>query len=227
MDLTDSYVSHLPDNIKSRYEFIETRNAAAVIRTTNPVAFSHITEVLVGFSLHSSDLLTAGGNESRLAARLNAAFRDRGWREGRVDTRIELALHLLPYSPAGEHEPVVTKTETANKGYLVDNVRDRVALDVEWNAKDGNLDRDIAAYRALYDAGLIDGSVMITRTQEDLRNLGRRLAAEAGWDIKKARGILGTTTTTNIEKLRPRVTRGDAGGCPFLGVLICAATYGE
>ena len=34
-------------------------------------------------------------------------------------------------------EPIVT--ETVNEGYKVDNFRDRIALDVEWNAKDGNL----------------------------------------------------------------------------------------
>jgi hypothetical protein len=66
---------------------------------------------------------------------------------------------------------------------------------------------------------------MITRTQTDLRALGVELAAAQGWDAARARRILATSTTTNVEKLRPRVTRGDAGGCPLLAVLICAATH--
>jgi hypothetical protein len=41
------------------------------------------------------------------------------------------------------------------------DVKGRVALDVEWHAKDGNLDRDIVAYRALDDAGIMDGAVMV------------------------------------------------------------------
>lgn len=45
---------------------------------------------------------------------------------------------------------------TESESYLIDNVKDRVALDIEWHAKDGNLDRDLAAYRAFYDTGLID-----------------------------------------------------------------------
>ncbi len=118
--------------------------------------------------------------------------------------------------------PIVT--ETHNEGYKVDNFRDRVALDMEWNAKDGNLDRDIGAYRSLYDAALIDVGVLITRTL-DLRDLGRQLGIQAGMSPEKAKRILNTTTTTNREKLLPRLTRGDAGGCPILAAFICPATY--
>lgn len=214
-------------SILARYEFLEVRNAAAVLQVTNPSAFDEMQDVLDGFSLRTSDLLTPGGQESKLAARLNHEFRSRGWREARVDTLIQLKLRKMPFRPAGESEPVVMDTQTENEGYLVDNFKDRIALDVEWNAKDGNLDRDISAYRALYDAGLIDGAVMISRTQTDLRELARRLAAEDGRDEAAGKKILGTTTTTNIEKLRPRVTRGDAHGCPFLAVLISATTWDE
>jgi hypothetical protein len=225
MELTSSFEGAFPDTVLARYEFVETRNAAAILKVTNPLAWSQLIEVLEGFSLRTEDLLTAGGNESGLAARLNSDFRSRGWREGRVDTRIRLELRLQPYGPAGETQATLRETESVSEGYLVDNFRDRVALDVEWNAKDGNLDRDIAAYRSLYDAGLIDGAVMVTRTQTDLRALGQRLALESGLELAAARRILGTTTTTNVEKLRPRMARGDAGGCPMVAILISSATH--
>ncbi len=225
MDLTHSYAETVRQTVRDRYEFIEVRNAAAVLAATNPEEFAEVQDVLEWFALHTSDLLTPGGQESALAARLNRRFRERGWREARVDTLIQLKLRKLPFAPAGETVPVVVDTETNNEGYLVDNFKGRFALDVEWNAKDGNLDRDIAAYRSLYDAGLIDGAVMITRTQEDLRVLARKLAADAGWTIEAGRKILGTTTTTNSEKLRPRMSRGDAAGCPLLAVLISARTW--
>ena len=225
MDLTTSYEAAIRPAILQRYEFLEVRNAAAVLQVTNPGVFDELQQVLESFTLVTSDLLTPGGQESQVAARLNRAFRSLGWREARVDTLIKLQLRKLPFKPAGESAPVVVDTETFNEGYLVDNFKDRVALDVEWNAKDGNLDRDISAYRALYDAGLIDGAVMISRTQSDLRMLARRLAADAGWDEAEGKKILGTTTTTNVEKLRPRITRGDSHGCPFLAVLISADTW--
>lgn len=222
MDLTESFNQCLSVDVLSRYQFAETRNAAKIFQATNPLAFAELQEVLGGFRLMTSDLLTPGGQESDLAARLNRAFRDRGWREARVDTLISLSLRRTPFAGEAHLDPIIT--ETHNQGYKVDNFRDRVALDVEWNAKDGNLDRDIGAYRSLYDAALIDAGVLITRTT-NLRDLARQLASAAGFPPDRARRILNTTTTTNREKLLPRLTRGDAGGCPILAVFICPDTY--
>ena len=180
MELTGSWTTALPAAVAERYELRETRNAAAVLAATCPDEVTELCAVLTGFTLTTADLVEAGGNESRLAARLNTAFRERGWREGRVDTVVTSRLQVQPWHPAGEHGVTVRESEVFNEGYKVDNVKGRVALDVEWNAKDGNLDRDIGAYRALYDAGLIDGAVLLTRTHDDLRELARELARAAG-----------------------------------------------
>jgi hypothetical protein len=220
VDLTTSYRGVLPEDVAARYELRETRNAAAIAAATSPAEFRELCDVLAGFTLTTDDLVNPGGNQSALAARLNGAFRARGWREGRVDTRVTSELRIYPYAPAGERTVRVDQREVFNEGYKVDNVKGRIALDVEWNAKDGNLDRDIGAYRSLYDVGLIDGAVLITRTHEDLRELAHRLAIEAGLSDDDARRRLGTTTTTNLGKLEPRMTRGDAGGCPLLAVAI-------
>jgi hypothetical protein len=227
VDLTESYTRALPPHIRDRYEFIETRNAAAILAATNPQRFDELLATLHEFQLRTDDLVQPGGQETELAARLNTAFRNKGWREARVDTRIRLELRKMPYKPAGETHPTLDETEVFNEGYKVDNFVDRLALDVEWNAKDGNLDRDLSAYRALYDAALIDVAVMITRTQTDLRTLGYRVGLDAGLDDERARRILATTTTTNTEKLRPRMQRGDSGGCPLLAIAICARTWSE
>lgn len=93
-----------------------------------------------------------------MADRLNGELRERGWaeckyvvkREGYIEYRERWrAIEVLPHS------------ETPS--YWVDNRKGRVLVDVEWNAKDGNLDRDLAAYRAWYEDGLIDGAVIITK----------------------------------------------------------------
>lgn len=220
MELTRGWSGALPPGIADRYELRETRNAAAVLAATSPDEFAEICAVLADFALTTADLVEAGGNESRLAARLNTAFRARGWREGRVDTVVTSRLQVQPWAPAGEVGVTVRESEVVNEGYKVDNVKGRVALDVEWNAKDGNLDRDISAYRALYDAGLIDGAVLLTRTHDDLRELARELARAAGRSDDEVRSRLSTSTTTHLGKLESRMTRGDAGGCPLLAVAI-------
>lgn len=220
MELTASYERVVPDDVRDRYELRETRNAAAILAATNPERFDEIVAVLREFELLKADLVDPGGNESNLAHRLNDAFRSRGWREGRCDTRVISELRIMPYRQAGERSPRVIESEVFSTGYKVDNVKDRVALDIEWNAKDGNLDRDIGAYRALYDTGIIDAALIITRTQEDLRATAYELAIEDGLPESEASKRLSTTTTTNLVKLEPRMTRGDTGGCPLLVVAI-------
>ena len=226
MDLTHSYRECIPTPVLERYSFAETRNATRILQSTNPTAFDQLLDALAEFQLSTADLITPGGQESGLAARLNAAFRTRGWREAKVDTLIRLSLSLTPFTVEEQASLVPVVTETVNEGYKVDNFRDRIALDVEWNATDGNLDRDLSAYRSLYDAGLIDAGVIISRTL-DLRSLATRVGLQAGLPAETARRLLNTTTTTNDAKLRPRLMRGDAGGCPVLAVFISTATFAE
>lgn len=224
MELTRSFERVFPPHVLERYKFAETRNAAIILNVSNPEAFLQLVDVLENFSLSADDLTTPGGQESGLAARLNWAFRSKGWREARVDTLIRLSLHLTPWGGENIGTLPPSISETLNQGYKVDNFRDRVALDVEWNAKDGNLDRDISAYRALYDAALIDMGVLVSRTL-DLRGLAREMGLARGMTDAAARRLLNTTTTTNDRKLLPRLARGDAGGCPVLAVFICPATF--
>ena len=64
VDLTESFLQHVPQDIRGRYEFAETRNAAAILAATNPVACQQVLEVLRGFQLKTKDLLTPGGQQS-------------------------------------------------------------------------------------------------------------------------------------------------------------------
>lgn len=212
MEFTTSYRLVLPADVRARYDFLETRNAAAVLHASNPQEFAEIVEVLAGFELLATDLTEPGGNKSRLAGRIDGAFRDRGWREGRHDLRIVSTVRIMPHPP-GSGSPSVRETESLSQGYKVDNLKGRVALDVEWNAKDGNLDRDLGAYRAFYDGAIVDGAVIVTRSTTDLR----KLAADLGTP-----DALKTSTTTNLDKLRDRLARGSAGGCPVLAVAVTA-----
>ena len=214
MDLTDSYKKTLPAKVLTRYEVREVRDAAAVISSTNPQEWEDIVSVLSAFKLRKTDIVTPGGGKSQVAVRLDTAFREFGWREGRYDRKIKSSLRLMPYSAAGEKVATVTETDVDSEGYKVDNVKGKIALDVEWNAKDGNLDRDLAAYRALYEVGIIAAGVIVTRSYQEIYNLSQRLGRDA----------FGTTTTTTIEKLEPRLTRGDSGGCPVLALAITSRT---
>lgn len=224
MDLTTSYESVIPEHIVKRYDWLEVRNAATILAHTNPEEFDDLALVLDDFTVDiDRDIKKAGGNESDTAAYLNARFREMGWREGSHAVQLVSTLRLLPYTPAGETAATVRSTTIDSPSYLIDNVKGRVALDVEWHAKDGNLDRDIASYRALYDSGIIDVAVMVTMNRADMRAWA--LAALGPFlDDGKKNTKFGTSTTTNIEKARPRLERGDGGGCPILVAAVCRRT---
>lgn len=215
MDLTTSYEVVVPEGVRERFVFRETRNAAQLLKGIRPELFAEAMEVLGRFSLTYADVTEAGGSKSTVALRLDEAFRELGWREGRHDTRITSVLRIQPWKEIGETQEEVIETEVVSEGYKVDNVKRRVALDVEWNAKDGNLDRDVSAYRALYDAGIIDAGVIVVRDFHSIR----KLAQFFGFDKFK------TSTTTTIQKLEPRLSRGDGGGCPILAAAITSRCF--
>jgi hypothetical protein len=229
VELTRSWERVFDPDIKRRFEFAEVRNAAANLQGTNPEAFAHIAEVLSDFELSLANLTDPGRSKSDVARDLDLAFRERGWREAGSQTETRVRFSLQPYKAAGETKAVVREFPFQSEGHKVDNVYGRAALDVEWNAKDGNLDRDLANFRMLHDAALIDVGVILTRHQERTKYAANRLAELANKVRHSARGqrivLLGTTTTTNLEKLVPRIERGDGGGCPILAIAITELCY--
>jgi hypothetical protein len=211
--------------VRQRWAFLETSSAAAVLRSVCPTEWADITSVLSAFSLDPASWLKAGGNRGDIARTIDDMFAARGWRE----TRVDLVTQGVLISKTGaiiERLPAVEQ-----EGYLVDNFKGRVALDVEWNAKDGNLDRDLSAYRAWHEAGVISVAVLITQDRAALLTLANRLWAAYQAQLPIEDRIarlpidLKTSTTTNLEKAALRVRRGVMGTCPLLIVAATQATW--
>lgn len=214
----------LAPSIRARWTFLETSSAAAVLRSVCPAEWHDITDVLAKFELDPAHWLKKGGNRGDIAKIIDGMFSERRWREIRVDLTTQGVL----ISKSGKE--VERLAELYQEGYLVDNFKGRVALDVEWNAKDGNLDRDLSAYRAWHDAGVISAAVLITQDRVGLKALAERLWAEYQETLPAERHTklpidLGTSTTTNLEKAALRVRRGVMGTCPLLVVAATPATW--
>lgn len=219
----------LDPGIRARWTFLETSSAAAVLRSVCSDEWRDITHVLATFALDPAHWLKPGGSEGDVAKSLNAMFRERGWREIRVDLKTQGL--LFAKGPNGRRGPQIGETtESYQEGYLADNLKGRVVLDVEWNAKDGNLDRDLSAYRAWHEAGVISAAVLITQDRSTLKPLAKRLWDEyqAGLPPEQRNPRLPidmTTTTTNFEKAVMRVRRSVMGTCPLLVVAVTEATW--
>ncbi|GEE01433.1 hypothetical protein nbrc107696_18790 [Gordonia spumicola] len=237
MQLTESWRDMFPQSVLDRYEFRETRNASRVMHTLEPKAFDDLVEVLDGFWLTMDKLTTPGGNKTVIAAELDDLFRVRGWREGQYDQDLITRLTLTPW-PTGQERHKVIETSNSYGGHKIDNVLGRAAVDVEWNPKDGNLDRDLNNFVNLYEGGVIDTGVILTRVADDLRYFVRDLIAETkavqvpehctAWRErmrKLSKDPMGTSTTSNFGKLVPRLERGDGRGCPILAIAITKKCY--
>lgn len=239
MELTESWRTELPASIIERYDIIETRNAAAMFKASNPELLAEMAAVLDGFHFDVERIVRGGGSKHFISAELDEAFRVAGWREAKFRQKLVTDLVLNPYKPAGEKSKVVRTSESDYEGHQIDNVKGRVGLDVEWNPKDGNLDRDFSNFRNLYDAGVLDLGILIVRRETGMRTLWNETIARAEelnsatftsaeWNerLKKTPADpLGTSTTSNFEKLITRVKRGDGGGCPILAIAITTRCY--
>lgn len=159
----------LPAAARDHWEFMETNSAAAVMKAVCPAEWQDIVQVLSRYRLNAEFWLKPGGNRGDIAEQVDRAFGERGWREARLD--LETSGILLNKNA----ELIGTLPPVKQEGYLVDNYKGRVVLDVEWNAKDGNLDRDLASYRSWYEAGVISAGVIITKDRPRLLTLARQI----------------------------------------------------
>lgn len=210
----------LPVLARQHWAFMETNSASAIIKAVCPSEWSDIVDVLKSYRLDPRSWLKAGGNRGDIAEQIDHEFSSRGWRETRLDLETRGILYAKDDEKIGELPPIY------QEGYLVDNFKNRIVLDVEWNAKDGNLDRDLAAYRSWFDAGLITAGIIITKDRVALLALARQLWSDyqqtlpEGDRSAKLPIDLTTSTVTSFDKAQMRVKRGVMGSCP---VLIVAA----
>jgi hypothetical protein len=126
----------LPVDARDHWDFMETNSASAVMKAVCPIEWADIIDVLSKYRLNPQYWLRAGGNRGDIADQIDNEFHKKGWQE----TRLDLSTRGILFSK--ESEKIGELPEVYQKGYLVDNFKNRVVLDVEWNAKDGNLDRD-------------------------------------------------------------------------------------
>ncbi|WP_315768457.1 MULTISPECIES: BglII/BstYI family type II restriction endonuclease [unclassified Bradyrhizobium] len=217
--------SVLPTAARDHWEYMETNSAAAVMQAVCSSEWQDIIDVLSTYRLSPEYWLKPGGNRGDIADQIDTLFSARGWREARLD--LETTGILLDRNNA----LIETLPPVRQEGYLVDNYKGRVVLDVEWNAKDGNLDRDLASYRSWYEAGVISAGVIITKDRLSLLNLARRIWSEYQATLPEAERKtrlpidLTTSTVTAFDKAKMRVRRGVMGTCPVLIVAASERTW--
>ncbi len=187
----------IPKPIRSRYKVEERDHACAILARDFPNEFKDILHCLEAFTLTKSAILTPGGSRSPIPIAIDAFLANRGWQEKDFDIKIEVD---------GVPIPIPT--------HKIDNFKNRVGVEVEWNSKTEFYDRDLNNFRLLKDLRVLSVGVIITR-QSELQTLFDELGKG------KAYG----PSTTHWDKLMPKVHGGGTGCCPLLLVGMGLACY--
>jgi len=187
----------IPEDLQQKYAFDERGHASAILATDFPREFEDLVFCLRQFKLRRSHVVVGGGGRSRISMTLDGLLRSRGWTPKTFRVGI-----------------VVDDSETPLGTHEIDEFKNGIGVEIEWNNKTEFYDRDLTHFRLMHDAGIVSVGVMITRLHE-LQEIFDQLG------IGKKYG----RSTTIWEKLIPKVNMGSAGGCPLLLVGIGKPCY--
>jgi Restriction endonuclease BglII len=234
-DPTAIVEAKIPSDIRAKYEIYSYRNAATILSETRSAEFEDILKALREFNVTKKMIRTAGGNESDIPKLLSATLRPLGWHEtviqgdllvkltwreqmGRVKTGKRKGKPIL-----GDKSREIRREKYLD-GHKIDYVKERVAFDLEWNSKDQTFDRDLYAFSAFFQCGVIDAGILVTRSKSlnpVFRALGDALKKDGSIDYRKPGEARQTfqkygASTTWMGKLLYRLNAGRNGGCPVL-----------
>lgn len=190
----------IPVSIRHKYEYHNVNNAVEILTQACTPEFDEIVSALEGFDLSVKDIVAGGGNESEVPKKLSMLLHPLDWQELKITG--DLLVKLYRRHPASITEITI---KDFIDGHNIDYVKNKVAVDMEWNSKDQTFDRDLYAFRTFYECGIISCGVIITRSE-------RLNPIFADLGIKQKYGA----STTWMGKLIPRVNSRRHGGCPLL-----------
>lgn len=198
----------IPETLRSKYEIHNFNHAAEILSQAHEVEYGEVISALETFSLSVSDIMAGGGNESAIPKKLSSFLHPLNWHEVKITGDLLVKLHQRRPSKVTEFT-----IKDFIDGHNIDYVKNRVAVDLEWNSKDQTFDRDLYAFRTFYECDIISCGIIITRSESM-----NQVFTELG--ILKKYGA----STTWIGKLLPRISSRRHGGCPLLVVGITPAT---
>jgi hypothetical protein len=187
----------IPADLLKKYTFDERGHASAILSKDFPDELEDIMFCLNEFRLRKSHVMKKGGRKSEVSITIENLMQARGWQptQFRVSVNVDDTTRKL-----STHE--------------IDEFKNHVGLEIEWNNKTEFYDRDLTHFRLMHESGILSVGVIITRLAElhaEFKKLGIRAKYGA--------------STTIWEKLIPKVNAGSAGGCPLLMVGIGIACY--
>src|SRR6478609_7375813 len=232
-DPQDLVNAKIPDDIRNRYEVFSYRNAAVILSESHKQEFDEILQALRTFNISTQMIRTAGGNESEIPKIFSQTLRPLHWHETVIQGDLSIQLRWREQTGADKKgKPILESKQREIKrhkfldGHKIDYVKGKVAFDLEWNSKDQTFDRDLYAFSAFAECGVVDAAVLVTRgtsLNAVLRGIGPALKKDGTVEMKRP-GVERPTiekygaSTTWMGKLLYRLNAGRNGGCPVLAI---------
>jgi hypothetical protein len=210
----EHWMELIPEHVREKYELHNYNSAVEILYQAYPEHFHNIMDALSHFSISIQDILQSGGNESEVPKKLASVMNPQGWTETKISGDLLVTLQKRKHQNDGFDLNEI-RIEDFIDGHNIDFVKDKVAVDIEWNSKDQTFDRDLFAFRTFYECGIIACGVIITRSAEL-----NPVFASLGSSIRKKYGA----STTWMGKLTSRLQSRRHGGCPLLVVGITPRT---
>src|SRR5262245_30455801 len=108
----------IPKDVRKRFTIEERGHACAILASDFPNELKDILDCLRQFSLPRSHIIAKGGARSLISKGIDGFFLARGWKETQFNIKIE-----------------VDRVEIPIPTHHIDNYRNRVGIEVEWNNK--------------------------------------------------------------------------------------------
>lgn len=196
----------VPSDLQRLWEVHSFRHAAEVLASGCREEYEELLDALREFRVTTQDILAPGGNESTIPKQVSALLRPKGWFETRIKGDLLVTLEVKDESKSKPVTRTIAKNIAAFlDGHKVDYVKNQVAFDLEWNSKDQTFDRDLYAFRAFHECGVIGAAVLLTRS-ESLNAVFKQLQVMPKYGA----------STTWMGKLLYRLNANRNGGCPVL-----------
>jgi hypothetical protein len=192
-------VELIPAVLRKRFRFDERNHATAILASDFPGELADLIDCLSAFTLKRSEIMVSGGGRSSIPITLDGFLVARGWHEKKFDIEITADGHPVPIPT-----------------HKIDNFKNRIGVEVEWNNKTEFFDRDLNNFRLLNGLNVLSVGVIITRVSE-LQVLFNDLGIGPKYG----------PSTTHWNKLIPKIDGGGAGQCPILMVGIGTECYDE
>ncbi len=199
----------IDSDLLNRYEFVNYGHALEILTTAFTSEWVDILACLKNFKITKADLLASGGNESPIPKKIDELLYPKGWKEIRIKGNLTVEQYIRQASQRKRFDERCESVVIENyiDGHNIDFIKNKVALDLEWNSKDQTFDRDLMAMRTYHECGIIDVGIILTRA-ENLNDIFSELG------IKSKYGA----STTWMGKLTYRLDARRNGGCPILAI---------